>query len=230
MVRLGPVALLSAGLLVLAACGSDYRYVSNRGAGAFFKVPDSWHLYEEGDLLRAEDDTVSDDDLESLQDRLWLRGFDGDDDPAPEHVVDISARSPRGYAEVRELTAGERDVLDYAAMRKAGFPLQDPSTGEVMDPLAYADQNPDGPVTVLEYEDDDTLGTLELGEGLRGVRVLSRIALEDEEPVILEQVTVVDAGTRRRYTFTVGCTQDCWDANEHVIREIADSWTLEEVS
>jgi hypothetical protein len=229
MVRLAAVALLATALVV-AGCGSDYRYVSNRKAGAFFKVPDSWHLYEEEDLLRAEDDSISEEDLAGLEGRLWLRGFDAADDPAPEHVVDVSAGSPRGYAEVRQLTGSERDALDYGAMRRTGFPLQDPNTGQAMDPLVYADENPDGPVTVLEYDDDGTLGELELGDGLRGMRLVTRIALEDEDPLILEQVTVVDADTRQRYSFSVGCTEDCWDANEDVIRVIADSWTLEEAS
>jgi hypothetical protein len=229
MVRGGFVALV-VGVLMATGCGSDYRYVSNREDGAFFKVPDSWQLYEEGDLLRAEDDSVSEDDVEGLAETVWLRGFDAADDPDPQHVVDVTAESPRGYAEVRALSETERDGLDYGALRRSGYPLHDPTTGEAVDPLEYAAQDPEGVITVLDYQDEGTLGKLELDDGLRGVRLITRIALEDEEPVILEQVSVVDAATRRHYGFTVGCTERCWEDNEDVIREIADSWTLEEVS
>ena len=229
MVRVAVVALLVAALS-LTACGSEYHYVSNRDSGAYFKVPDHWEVYGTGELMRSEDQFLSDDEVDDRTPSVWLRGFDAAEEPSPDHVLDATATSPRGYAEVRALSETERDGLDYGALRRSGFPLHDPSTGEAVDPLEFAAQDPDGVITVLDYEDEGSLGSLELDEGLRGVRIVTRIALEDQEPVVLEQVSVVDAATRRHYSFTVGCTERCWDANEDVIREIADSWTLEEVS
>ncbi len=217
----------SVAALGLAGCGSDYHYVSNRETGAYFKVPDAWELYDTGDLLRTEDGTLSEDELDERSDSVWLRGFDAAEDPSPEHVLDATSSSPRGYAEVRALTASERDGFDYAELRKAGFPLHDPTTGEALDPLEVAARDPNGVVTVLDYDDEDPLGELELGEGLRGVRLRTRIAVEDGEPVILEQISVVDADTTRHYSFTVGCQRRCWDEHEDVIRTITDSWTLE---
>ena len=225
MVRWGIAALVAAALS-LPACGSDYHYVSNRDQGAYFKVPDHWEVYGTGELLRTEDETLSDDEVDDRTASVWLRGFDGAEEPSPDHVLDATATSPRGYAEVRALSASERDSFDYAELRRAGFPLHDPTTGQALDPLELAAQDPDGIVTVLEYDDEDPLGTLDLGDGLRGVRLRTRIAVEDGEPVILEQISVVDADTTRHYSFTVGCQRRCWDENESVIREIADSWTL----
>ena len=229
MVRVGAfVALVAA--LALTACGSDYHYVSNRDTGAYFKVPDAWELYDTADLLRTEDDGLSDDEVDDRSESVWLRGFDAASEPSPAHVLDATSASPRGYAEVRALSASERDAFDYGELRRAGFPLHDPTTGEALDPLEAAAQDPNGVVTVLDYDDEDPLGQLDLGDGLRGVRLRTRIAVEDGEPVILEQINVVDADTRRHYSFTVGCERRCWDENEDVIREIADSWTLEEQS
>lgn len=224
MVRWGLVAL-GAAALSLPACGSDYHYVSNRDSGAYFKVPDHWEVYGTGDLLRSEDSSLSEDEVDERDDAVWLRGFDAAEEPSPEHVLDATATSPRGFAEVRALSASERDEFDYAALRRAGFPLHDPTTGEPMDPLVL-DAQGDGVVTVLEYDDDGPLGPLELDDGFRGVRLRTRIAVGDEEPVLLEQISVVDADTTRHYSFTVGCQRRCWDENESVIREIADSWTL----
>jgi hypothetical protein len=226
MVRVAAVALLAAALS-LTACGSDYHYVSNRDQGAYFKVPDAWQVYETDDLLKTEDRWLTDDDVDDRTDSIWLRGFDAADDPSPEHVLDATATSPRGYAEVRSLSASERDGFDYAALRRAGFPLHDPTSGEALDPLELAAADPNGSVTVLDYDDESPLGTLELGHGLRGIRLRTRIAVDDAEPVILEQISVVDAETRRHYSFTVGCERSCWDDNEDVIRAITDSWTLE---
>jgi hypothetical protein len=225
MVRWGGAALLAVALS-LSACGSDYHYVSNRDSGAYFKVPDHWEIYGTGELLRTEDRWLTDDELDDRTSSVWLRGFDGSDEPSPDHVLDATSTSPRGYAEVRALSASERDSIDYAELRRAGFPLHDPTTGEALDPLEVAASEPDGVVTVLEYDDDDPLGPLELGDGLRGVRLRTRIAVEDQEPVILEQISVVDADTTRHYSFTVGCTRRCWDDNESMIEQIADSWTL----
>ncbi len=121
MVRVGAVALLTA-VLALTACGSDYQYVSNRDAGAYFKVPESWEVYETDDLLRVEDGGMSDDEVDDRSESLWVRGFDAAEEPAPDHVLDATATSPRGYAEVRLLSASERDALDYSELRRSGFP------------------------------------------------------------------------------------------------------------
>lgn len=226
MVRVGAVALLTA-VLALTACGSDYQYVSNRDAGAYFKVPESWEVYETDDLLRVEDGGMSDDEVDDRSESLWVRGFDAAEEPAPDHVLDATATSPRGYAEVRLLSASERDALDYSELRRSGFPLRDPTTGQPLDPLESAASDPDGAVTVLDYDDEDPLGELELGDGLRGVRLRTRIAAEGGEPVLLEQISVVDADTKRHYSFTVGCVRRCWEQHEDQILRIADSWTLE---
>lgn len=230
-VRVSTTFAVLTAVAAMAACGgSNYRYVSNRDAGAFFKVPDEWDLYDEADVLRAEDDEATREELEAASDSQWFRGFDSADDPELANVYDLDAGEPRGFAVVRDLTAQERDVVNLSALRQIGFPVPDPATGQRVDPLAFFLENRDGFVEVLEYDDDNTLGELSLAEGHRGIRLRTRVELPDREPVIFEQVTVVDADTTRLYRFTVGCAEDCWDDNEDVIREIADSWTLEEAS
>src|SRR5829696_66624 len=95
MVRRVLVAVVLAALGV-TACGSDYAYVSNRGAGAYFKVPAGWEVYDEPEVLRARDASLSDQEADDLAESLWVRGFDSASDPAPEHVVDPAAGAPRG--------------------------------------------------------------------------------------------------------------------------------------
>jgi hypothetical protein len=89
----------------------------------------------------------------------------------------------------------------------------------------------EGPIRVLEYDDglqDGTLGGLELHDGLRGIRLRTRVAVDPRSPVIVEQINVVDAGTETRFSFVVACSRDCWEANEDLIGTVADSWTLEQ--
>jgi hypothetical protein len=46
--------------------------------------------------------------------------------------------------------------------------------------------------------------------------------------VVFDRITVVNAATSRRYSFTVGCREACWHEHEDTFDEIADSWTFEE--
>jgi hypothetical protein len=229
MGRVAVVGLLSTAL-ALAACGSDYAYVANRGEGAYFKLPSSWEVYGEPEVLQAQDPTLSDEEAEDLADDVWVRGFDSSSDPALAHVVDPGATAPRGVAEVREVRPRDRDALSYAGLRRIGFPFKD-GTGAPIDPLAFESANPDGPIKVLDYDDgldDGSLGDLALVDGLRGIRLRTRIVTDDGLPVIVEQINAVDASTETRYSFVVGCSRDCWEANEGLIRDVADSWTLDE--
>ncbi|MDQ3146268.1 MAG: hypothetical protein M3R01_04960 [Actinomycetota bacterium] len=224
--RASPTSALSAlalagalALAVLASCaGSGYTYVQNTEAKVYFKLPEDWELYREGDILA---DEVAEEDLEALSEQVWLRGFDGAGSPAPEHVLASDAEEPRGLAEVRPIPPAERDSLSLATLRQTGFG-QDPTTGQPIDPVVYAQANPDGAIELLDYEE------LVLDSGARGVRLSARI--EGESTVVFDRITMVDAATERRYSFTVGCLAACWDEHEDVLAEIADSWTLEDSS
>ena len=216
---LTPALAAALALGALASCAdSGYTYVQNTEAKVYFKVPEDWKLYQEGDLLA---DEVDEEDLEALSDQVWLRGFDGAGSPSPEHVLAFDAKEPRGLAEVRAISPDEKDSLSLASMRQTGFG-QDPETGQPIDPIAYAEANPDGPIEVLAYEE------LVLDGGARGVRLSARI--EGESTVVFDRITMVDAATEQRYSFTVGCLAACWDEHEDVLAEIADSWTLEDSS
>ena len=113
------------------------------------------------------------------------------------------------------------EPVDYLAMRFTG---EAAATHASMTAAWLTDNRR---LDVLDYDDEDPLGELELGDGLRGVRLRTRIAAEGGEPVLLEQISVVDADTKRHYSFTVGCVRRCWEQHEDQILRIADSWTLE---
>lgn len=209
-------------VLASAACASSgFRYVANQDEQVFFKVPDSWELYQEGDVLRP-GEQLSEDELATLREEVWLRGFDASASPDPDNILDSASVEPRGYARVQVLEPAERDVVNLAALRRVGFPTD--ASGQPIDPLTYVQQNPDGAVVLIEYEDN-----LELAGGARGVRLVASIEQEGVT-AIFERINVVNAATDRLYSFTVGCRAECWEENEDLISEIADSWTLEEKS
>ena len=151
---------------------------------------------------------------------MWLRGFDAAGDPSPEHVFADASTSPRGYAQVLTLTREERDMINPVTLRSSGFPT-DPETNLPIDPVKYVQNQPDGPIRLLEL--DETV--VEPG-GLHGAKVTAYV--DGEVPYVFSHTTLVDPSTTRLYIFSVGCSATCWQSNQDLLMEIADSWTLEE--
>lgn len=192
-------------LALFAACGgSDYEYVSNRAERVFFKVPDSWVVFDSDELL--EEELIGG----------WLRGFSGGDRAEPGQVFVSDAAIPRGYAYVLPLSAEERDTMSFATLRSTNFGTD--ADGVPIDPLAFVTANPDGPITVLDYD--------ELDQGhARGIHI--RVRIEQEGSVaLIDQTVMVDAGTSRRYLLTLGCRLACWDAHERELEGVVASWTV----
>ena len=134
-VRVGVTAAVAG--IALAACGgSGYRYVANSDEGAYFKVPDEWTLFDEGDIILPRDG-FSPVQAAELQSRVWLRGFDAAGEPSPQNVFTDTSSTPRGYAQVLTLTREERDAIDAVTLRSNGFPT-DPETDLPIDPVKYA--------------------------------------------------------------------------------------------
>jgi len=202
--RLPALVVLAA---VLAACGgSGYAYVANRREGVFFKVPDEWRVFETDELL----------DAEAAAGR-WVRGFDAAAVPDPDRVFVVQSTTPRGFAEVRALSASERQRVSLTTLRATGFGATE--EGEPIDPLLYAEQNPDE-LRILDYEE------LVLDDA-RGVRLRIRATDRDGTVVILDQRVLVDDATSTRFLFTIGCTDECWEAHGDQMEEVLESWTLQ---
>ena len=219
MARAAALVLAASAALLSGCGGSGYRYVSNTEDGAFFRVPEDWAVFDEEAILTA-GDGITEEQVENLRDRIWLRGFDAADDPSPENVVTRATDAPRGYAEVRRLDEQERSRIDLITLRSLGFPL-DPTTGAPTDPIAAFSADPNGAIQVLEYDDD-----LVVDDGIRGVRITAMI--DGDEPSVFEQISLVDPATTRRYVFLIGCHLTCWEENDELISEIVDSWTVRE--
>jgi len=207
---------------LVSACGtSGYTYVTNQKDGLYLKVPDSWKVYTESDFVG----DLSADEREDLRSRTWFRGFDAAADPSTNHVVNRSTSAPRGYAEVVKFDQEQREESSLETLRANGFSLVDTKTGEPVDPVRYAIDNPDGAVRILHYDDE-----LTSGDGFRGIRITAFVDLGTEPAYVLDQVTFVDVGTTKRYTLSIGCSPTCWTKNRKLLATIVDSWTLENPS
>ena len=206
------VAALAALTVGVGCAGSGYSYLANKDEQLFFKVPDDWTVFTTNDLMEGADSGG----------RTWVRGFAAGEEPTIESVFSIASDLPRGYVEVLTLDRSERDALNLATLRGTNFGA-DEATGEPIDPLVYAQEHPRGPLTVLGYDD-----SVVLSHGPHGVHI--RVAITPQgasDAAIIDQTVLVDKATTKRYVLSIGCSATCFKANQKVIEEVIESWTLE---
>jgi hypothetical protein len=207
------LALAVVAAFVVAGCGSSgYTYHANQDEQVFFKLPETWTVFDTDDFTEAGADD---------QPGLWRRGFAAGADPSIEEVFAITSEQPRGYVEILPLDVSERDTISLATLRGAN--LGTDGDGEPLDPLAYAEQNPNGEIQILGYDDN-----VVYDNGPHGVHI--RVAVTPQggtTTAIIDQTALVDAATSRRYVLSIGCSAACFDRHEKDIEEVIESWTME---
>src|SRR5262245_59319029 len=91
--RLIACALLG-GLLASACAGSGYQYVKNSEDKNYFKVPESWKLYDEDAVLKRLHLSPRERDIE--RDTTWRVSFDANPKPSLDHLEQVFPKHPVG--------------------------------------------------------------------------------------------------------------------------------------
>jgi hypothetical protein len=209
--RFGAGALVAAAAVTLSACtGSGYQYVKNgsNGSGTYFKVPNAWRVYDENAFIRSRH--LSPTKAKAAKADSWTIAFDASSRPTLKHFNQLATKEPFGIAEVRKLAPEERDSFSLMAMRNYFVPVDDiaQSGGDVV-PLRLDDFTRDG--------------------GFHGLRFTFELSLPtDKETVTIDQVSIVDAGTKEVHFLAVSCSSSCYDRKKDTINKIVDSWTVKE--
>jgi len=207
-VLLPPLVLGVLGTFAVGCGASGYQYVENEDLGVFARVPDSWTMYDEGDVLRSTDENITDIELEQLSDRVWFRGFDSSNHPSVDGIFDLSAAEPRGFMRIQQLSMTEREQVNLTSIR--GF-----------DPLAAITGQTDSQIEVLVDEPADF-------EGYHGVHTVFAQSDSDGQVAIVDQTAVLDSTSSVLFLFLVGCEPECYDHSHHdEIAAIVDSWTIQ---
>lgn len=212
--RRGALAVMVTVAVALGAAGcagSGYSYHANRSEKVFFKLPDDWTVFDTTDFL----------DAGEAADGMWVRGFAAGDRASVDSVFAITSEQPRGYVEVVALEGNERDGLSLATLRGTNFGTDE--AGNPIDPIAFARDNPGGPLQILGYDDE-----VVLDHGPHGVHI--RVAVTpggSDVTAIIDQTVLVDKATTKRYVLNIGCSAACFEAHEKEILEVIESWTLE---
>jgi len=209
--RFGAGALVAAAAVTLSACtGSGYQYVKNgsNGSGTYFKVPNAWRVYDENAFIRSRH--LSPTKAKAAKADSWTIAFDASSKPSLKHFNELATKEPFGIAEVRKLDPQERDSFSLMAMRNYFVPVDDlaQNGGDVV-PLRLDDFTRDG--------------------GFHGLRFTFEVTLPtDKESVTVDQVSIIDAGTKEIHFLAVSCSSSCYDRKKDTINKIVDSWTVKE--
>jgi hypothetical protein len=206
-VRCGLVACALVPAAVLGGCrGSGYTYVTSASTGTFFKLPEGWKVYNQGDVLThtGQAGTTS-----SGPRRLpFFVVFDADPKPSLDHKLSVSTH-PFGLARVRSLSADEHDSYSLASLRNEVVNVDqliqtDPNSVEVVAPPK-----------------------LLVRRGMRGTHLEYTVHNPDGTAFSVDQLGFVDAATRTVWILLVGCNAPCYAQNKAAINRVADSWTVE---
>lgn len=190
--------------LVLTACGgSEFTYVSNSTFRTYFKVPNSWRVFDTEEVLEGRTNPQKDEAYD------YLRIFDAAPDPSVDRTFQTAAH-PYGLVQIRRLTSVERDVFSLRRLRN-----------EVVNLDEIAEESPER-IDLLETPVD-----IVMGGGISGVRHVYTIT-DDTGSWSVSQTALVNPFTTRVYFFAIGCEAGCYAANQAMIEEVVDSWTIEE--
>jgi hypothetical protein len=205
-VRSAAVLLLVAAPLVLAACaGSGYHYVKSTEDKTYFKVPESWKLYDEESVLSALKGALSKDEIAERRDTTWTSVFDANPDPSLNHVASKRPSYPVGRAIVQPLSAEASDGASLQSLRNIFFDVD-----TALD---------NGAATVKTYE------PVELAGGFHGSHLVASLT-DKASTVTINQIAVFDQGTSKVYAISIYCTTACYDEYESKINTVIDSWTV----
>jgi hypothetical protein len=202
----------AAALVVLVACsGSGYHYVKNStddGSGTYFKVPEGWRIYNENEFVKSRH--LSPTQAKDAKANGWAVAFDGSSRPTLKHYENVSPKQPFGIAEVRTLGRQERDEFSLMAMRNYFVPVDDlAQSGVDVTPLRLDEFTRDG--------------------GFHGQRFTFEFTLpSSNESVTVDQVAIIDAGTKQIHFLAVTCSAQCYERHKDAIDTVVDSWTVKE--
>ena len=201
--RAAVVTALLFGLLASACSSSNYRYVTNRKTGTYFKVPTGWTVFNQKDVsdgLKA----AGSDTTDAL---LFASAFDAAPKPALEHFLQLDPPSsqPSGIVQVLALTDSERDVVSLKAMRNLLVNVDSGVAQSQVNVLGQLDLNPPG--------------------GLHGQRIVYEVT-QPTGKYIVDQSTLVDSKTQELWVFAVGCETNCYKDQRKKIDQVVSSWTV----
>ncbi len=211
--RVAGAGLLATLIGVAAGCGaSGSQYIQNDAYGVYAKIPADWQVYDENDIF-ADLSTV---EREAQSQGMWIRQFDGSDEPSVEHAGAAGTSAPTGNVQVLQLPERVRDQMSLSALRGLGDPSRDPVT------LAGSQ---DSGVGIVANE------PVTFDGGFHGGHVVFTVKDDtDGTTTVFDRTAVLNSTGEVAYLFQVTCDPQCYfETHKDEIADVVDSWTIQEV-
>lgn len=184
---------------------SGYQFVRSPSTGIYLKVPEKWKVFDGDEVNRyLEKELAADPAARSIV--PFIATFDAA--RPPEISFDGGGDAPAGMVRVRTISPSERDSVSMASLRE-----------EI---LAFQSGVESGQITVVSLEERQQ------DDGVRGQRVVFRLAGDDGPARTIDQTTLVNKSTNKLYLLAVGCNASCYESNRDQIDTVVTSLTIKE--
>jgi hypothetical protein len=197
--------MIACGLLLSGCFDSEYHYVKNSSDGAYFKVPNAWHFYDEDAVSKELDKALTPEQQAAQRDAAWRVAFDANPKPSLKHLSSGKLSQPFGLAIVQKLGSSDADSLSLSSLRNAFFSVDDAIKNNAAQVVSYDMIQRDG--------------------GLHGIHMVVDLS-ENGATVRVDQTSLVDQPTTKVYSLVVLCEAKCFAHAQAKIDQVVSSWTV----
>jgi hypothetical protein len=179
--------------------------VKNSSDGAYFKVPNAWHVYDDDAVAKELDKALTPDQQAAQRDASWRVAFDGSSKPSLKHLSSGKLTQPFGLAIVQKLGSSDADSLSLSSLRNSYFNVDDALQNNAAQVVSYEMIQRDG--------------------GFHGIHLVVDIA-ENGGTLRVDQTSLVDQPTTKVYSLVVLCEAKCFAQAQSKIDQVVSSWTV----
>lgn len=199
--------------IVATGCGApQFNYATDSPAGAYFKVPHTWHQIDAASLtaqLNAMSNGFGD------QSGLWDTAYDASGVPSADHVLDPGASSPFAFAFVVPLGAKASDALSYNLLRDFILPVSATARKQAI--------KGGFPITQFSLLDSTVVHE---SQGVHGIREIFTYTYKDGHTDTFDQVALTNSDSTMVYLLLVHCETACYSNNSSEINSVMSSFTV----
>ncbi len=209
------VSVLPLSLLLSSCLGSSYRFVDHvttAGESTFFKIPSSWSLFHDREIIQDELSTATPQSISQIESTNWANIFMGEPNAKLTKALGFESSVVVGLVRAEALSASARDTFSLASLRTLVLQV-DPLTGTPPAGLSYK---------VLSYNEFVRPG------GFRGSQLAVDIQIGKTKSSFIQDA-VVDAQTNWVYVIAMGCSVSCFKSNQTQIQSVINSWNVKVV-
>jgi hypothetical protein len=215
--------VIAGALLLVAACSNaSDRYVVNKSAGVYVKVPLGWSHVQIQDpaLLGIDARQMSPDMYAALTSREWMTKLDASGNLKPTSALAPDATLPNGFLQVRQLLPEEAKTISTDSLRNLLVSVDDAEAAQAQ----AVQKDPVGarlaPAFLLLTDD-----TVKKSNGVHGVHLVYQISTSAGLAEI-DQTSLLDRDQTVLYQLVLTCTALCYDENAAAVGQVTTSFTI----